>query len=83
MIITKTSNSTLFNQHNGQFLMHNNSKRFSKTKVYEITRNKNHKYEYFGPNINYKLAQIWISIKSSSEVKKLKNETFKVRKIRE
>ena len=52
MKLAKTSNLTLLNQHNHQSLMHNNSKRFSKTKVYEITWNKNHKYEYFGHHIN-------------------------------
>ena len=52
MKIKKNSNPTLFNQHNNWSLMHNNRQKFSTTQVYEITSNKNHKYEYFGHHIN-------------------------------
>ena len=57
MKLTKSSNSTHFNQHNYWSLMHNNRQNFPKTKVYEVTWNEismilYHKYEYFGAHIN-------------------------------
>ena len=54
-------------------------KNFQKTKVYEIKRNKNHKYEYFGHHINSPESESTSKL-HQKQANNSRNETFKVKK---